>query len=148
MQSKIHVATTPGTTGSTLALLHLESQADVYGWFLASSGPQFFSSFFMLENFYAARQAVLYCSLQDDVYGHWIRDQPPASGHTRCPLPEDAMHELERLKSKLLSDWLHFADEPLTAPDRALYEQHGMLSRAVNVKAQRLQRLIREPAAW
>lgn len=148
MQPKIYVAATAGVNGTTSALLHIEAQSDVYGWFLESADRRFSAAFFMLEDFYAQRAAVLYSSMSNDAYGLWIRDQPPAAVPVRCPVPEHVVHDLERLKSKLVQDWLCFAGEPMDAAGTALYDRHGMRARAVNIKPRRLTRLASGRNGW
>lgn len=150
MQSKIYIAATPGPAGTTSALLHIEKQTDVYGWFLESVDLHFSAAFFMLEDFYAHRPAVLYSSVRDDVNGEWRRDQPPALHPIRCPVPENVIHDLEQQKSKLAQDWLVFHDEHHLPnnTDMKVYERHGMAGRAVNIKARKLNRLCCSLLGW
>lgn len=148
MQPKIYIAATAGATGTTYALLYIEVQADVFGWFLECTAGRFSAAFFMLENFYAHRPAVLYRSMSDDVYGQWIRDHPPAMVPMRCPVPESVLHELECLKSTLVQDWLFFAGEPGMANELATHERHDMTGRAVSIKARKLSRLAYKNDGW
>lgn len=148
MQPKIYIAVTSGINGATSALLHLESERDVYGWFLESTDRRIAAGFFMLEDFYAHRPAVLYRSVVDDVYGDWIRDHPPGDLPMRCPVPESVVHELERLQSKLVHDWLFFESDPDSASERAACDGHGMVRRAVNIRARKLSRLVRSNGGW
>lgn len=126
----------------TSALLYVEVRADVCGWFLDATVRHYRVAFFMLENFYAAAPAVLYRSVTDDVYGSWVRDEPPPSHVIRCPLPENIVHQIEPLKSKLMQDWMTFhdgvADTPhatgpsrpdATPPEHAVSIKPGKLSR-------------------
>ena len=144
MQPKIYIAATTGSTGSTSAMLHLELDSNVYGWFLEASDRQVSAGFFMLENFYAHCPPVLYRSVADDVYGDWIRDHPPGNDLMRCPVPDCVVHELERLQSKLAHDWLYFDGEPCSAVESAAYHQHGMDRRAANIRSRKLNRLVRD----
>lgn len=148
MQPKIYIAATSGAGGITSALLHIESESDVYGWYLEATDHQFSAGFFMLEDFYAHRAAVLYRSVADDVYGDWVRDHPPADNPTRCPVPESVMHELERLQSKLVHDWLFFRGEPGSATEFAGYGQHAVVRRAVNIRSRKLNRLAHGSGGW
>ena len=148
MQPKIYIAATTGSSGTTTAVLYLELESDVFGWFLEANEHQVAAGFFMLEDFYAQRPAVLYRSLADDVYGHWIRDHPPGDDRVRCPLPESVLHELERLQSKLVNDWLFFENEPGSAMEFAAYGQHAVVRRAVNIRSRKLSRLVRGNSGW
>ena len=148
MQPKIALAATSGSAGSTSALLYVELRADVCGWFLNANARHYRVAFFMLENFYAHAPAVLYRSVTDDVYGAWVRDEPPASHVIRCPLPEAVVHQIEPVKSKLMHDWLSFHDG--VADASCLGETAGAnppgREHAVSIKAARLNRLTRGPA--
>ncbi|MBC7415447.1 MAG: hypothetical protein H7327_10990 [Herminiimonas sp.] len=148
MQPKIYIAATGGAAGVTSALLHLESESDVYGWFLEATHHQFYAAFFMLEDFYAHRPAVLYRSCANDAYGDWVREHPPASNPMRCPVPEGMVHELERLKSKLVHDWLFFDSGADSATELAAYGPHGPARRAVNIRSRKLSRLAHSTGGW
>lgn len=148
MQPKIYIAATTGSSGVTSALLHLEAQDVVYGWFLESTDRQVSAGFFMLEDFYGQRPAVLYRSVADDVYGDWTRDQPPGDHVLRCPVPDSLVHELERLQAKLVDDWLFFEGEPGSAIEFAAYGQHRVVRRAVNIRSRKLNRLVRSGGGW
>ncbi|MBC7514171.1 MAG: hypothetical protein H7234_07020 [Herminiimonas sp.] len=148
MQSKIALAATSGNSGSTWALLYVEVRADVCGWFLDATARHYRVAFFMLENFYATAPAVLYRSVTDDVYGSWVRDEPPATHIIRCPLPENVVHEIEPLKSKLMQDWLTFDDGPTLLPNAARLPKQdaGRPECAVSIKPSKLSRLKRGTA--
>lgn len=145
MQPKIAIAATPGSSGSTSALLYVEVRADVCGWFLEAAVQQYRVAFFMLENFYASAPAVLYRSVTDDVYGNWVRDEPPASHTIRCPMQENIVHQIEPLKTKLMQDWLLFHDganenRSLVA---AITTNQIRPARTVSIKPGKLNRLTR-----
>lgn len=148
MQAKIALAATSGSSGSTSALLYVEERADVCGWFLDATARHYKVAFFMLENFYTLTPAVLYCSMTDDVYGSWVRDEPPATHFIRCPLPENIVHEIEPLKSKLVQDWLTF-NHGIIAPPNSLQPPRSDATppeRMVNIKPGKLSRLKRGTA--
>lgn len=150
MQPKIYLAATQGATGSTVAVLQIESHADVYGWFLESCEWQFTAAFFMLESFYAKRTTVLYRSARDDAYGHWLQDHPPTTHPIRCPLPEGVIHELERSRAKLIHEWLSFDDPDAPAAGPLSIGSPGVPIglRAVNIKPHKWRRMLPGRQGW
>jgi hypothetical protein len=141
MQPKIQIRYSPGQDGFVSALFYLELNADIYGWYTEARRHQFSAAFFMLENFYAARTAVLYRSAEDDVYGPWMSDSRAAGNQIRCPLPEPVRHELERIQSKFVQDWLFFENDPGASAEMAPYRERRLTPHAVNVRSRKLHRL-------
>lgn len=148
MQPKIAIAATPGGSGNISALLYVEVHADVCGWSLESTTMCYDIAFFMLENFYAPAPAVLYRSVNDDVYGNWIRAEPPASHVIRCPLPENIVHAIEPLASKLMQDWLMFYDgaDDSAVSVRTQQSDAARCTCAVRIRPSKISRLTRDTA--
>jgi hypothetical protein len=101
------------------------------------------AAFFMIEHFYAERTAMLYRSMQDDVYAPWTIDYPLRRSPMRCPLPDAVAHELERLQSVFVDDWLFFDNDPGNASERAAFRQRSIPVLAANIQNRRLSRLRR-----
>jgi hypothetical protein len=141
MQPRIHIRYAPGPGGFVSALFYVELDADVFGWYAEARGRRFSGAFFMLENFYAPHVPVLYRSLEDDVYGPWIVESPQAGNEIRCPLPEPVRHELERIQSKFVQDWLFFENDPAAQAELATYQERRLAPQAVNVRSRKLHRL-------
>lgn len=148
MQSKIYISYSPGKLGSVFALFYFESGEDIYGWHIEARGLYFSAAFFMIENFYANRPPRLYRSLQDDVYGPWTIDYPPTKDEIRCPAPESIGHELERMQSRFVEEWLFFKDDSRIDAELSAYETLGLSVQEVNIKSRRLQRLQKETSIW
>ncbi len=148
MQPKIAIAASSGNPGAVSALLYVEVHADVCGWSMDAAAGCCKVAFFMLENFYAPLPAVLYRSVNDDVYGNWIRDEPPALHAIRCPLPENVVHEIEPLKSKLVQDWLMFHEDCAdgTVVSQKRRPDAGHRCRIVGIKPEKVKRLTRDAA--
>jgi hypothetical protein len=146
MQPKIHVCYSPGEAGFVSALFHVEVDVDIYGWYSEAAAHRFSAAFFMLEHFYAESAPALYRSLEDDVYGPWIADAPPASNQIRCPLPDPLRHELERIQSKFVQDWLFFENDPAAAAEIATYHERQLALQALNVRSRKLHRLEKKSA--
>jgi hypothetical protein len=148
MQPKIHISFFPESLATVSALFYVESGADVYGWYASSNQRRFAAAFFMGENFYAKCPTVLHRSLDGDVYGLWIADYPPTKSRNRCPLPESIRHELERLQSEFMEEWLFFKTDPAVAPELAAYRQKGLPVNTLNIKYRRLHRLTPQNSSW
>ena len=148
MQPKIHIHYSPGHPGSISALFYIEFDADLYGWCTQAKGSRFSAEFFMLENFYANHATVLYRSLEDDVYGPWVSVLPLVTDEIRCPLPEPVRHELERIQSRFVEEWLFFKNDPTSSLELAAYQSQQLSVQAVNIKSRKLNRLERNMDGW
>lgn len=147
MQPKSYICYSPDKAGHVFASFHFESGADIYGWHIEGRGHCFSAGFFMIENFYAARATRFYRSIQDDVYGPWAVDYPPAGGEIRCPVPEPLGHELECAQSRFVEEWLFFRDDPHIGAELDAYESGGFAVQAVNIRRRRLNRLCEHSVA-
>jgi hypothetical protein len=148
MQPKSYISYAPDKHGYVFALFYFESNADIYGWHIEAKSHYFSAAFFMIENFYAHQAACLYRSIEDDVYGPWTIDYPPTKGEIRCPVPESVGHELERLQSRFVEEWLFFGDDRNVAAERSAYRELGLHPQEVNIRSRRLARLGKEERSW
>jgi hypothetical protein len=147
MQPHTVLRFSPAPPGQLEAVFFVAEQKDVYGWYAEGDGERQRAAFFMLENFYSDHTPLFYRSLQDDVYGDWVRDQPYYD-KVRCPLPEPLRHELERLQSNFVAEWLFFPTDPSASAEARLFAQRGLPVQAVNIKSRRLSRLEHEQGEW
>lgn len=148
MQPKVYISYSPGKLGSIFALFYFESGDDIYGWHIEARSLYFSAAFFMVEHFYANRSPRLYRSVQDDVYGPWTIDYPPTKDEIRCPVPESVGHELERIQSRFVEEWLFFRNDLDIEAEAASYQTYGLPVQEVNIKPRRLQRLHKEGPTW
>lgn len=148
MQPKLYLCQSEGRSAPLSACFYLEGNRELYGWRLHSKGHRFAAAFFMLENFYDSSKTALYRSVEDDVYGPWMSDYPRRNEEMRCPLPEPVQHELERLQSIFVQEWLFFENDPDAEHEIALYEKEHLSVHAVNVKFRKLSRLLRTQRRW
>lgn len=145
MQPKVYISYAPGNSGSLFALLYFEDGADIHGWHIEARSVYFSAAFFMVENFYATRTPRLYRSVEDDVYGAWTIDNPPAPHeHIRCPLPESVAHELERMQSQFVDEWLFFRNDGDISAEAEAYAARGWPVQEVNIRSRRVARLQRQ----
>ena len=148
MQPHIYLCQTEGSAGSVLACFYLEVDNEIYGWRISGRAHHFAAAFFMLEDFYNNELAALYRSVEDDVYGSWMVDIPRRRGEVRSPLPEPLLHELERLQSLFVQEWLFFENDPESAAEIAAYERHHLPVQAVNIRLRKLSRLALQGRRW
>jgi hypothetical protein len=148
MQPKVYVSYSQKRPHVVTALFYIEREIHLYGWFMAAGHRAMSQAFFMLENFYADTTPVLYRSLSDDVYDPWIIDSPRAESPIRNPLPADIGHELERLQSQFVDEWLFFETDGDAADELAAYQARGLPLHAANIKCRRLGRLHQECDEW
>jgi hypothetical protein len=143
MQPKIYLSTVQETPARLTALFYVDSHSDIYGWQLIARQQSLSAAFFMIENFYAERTATLYRSMQDDVYAPWTVDYPLRRAPLRCPLPDALAHELERLQSLFVDDWLFFDVDPDSGLERTACHTRGVPLLAANIRSRKLSRLHR-----
>ncbi|HYD94410.1 MAG TPA: hypothetical protein VEC01_03720 [Noviherbaspirillum sp.] len=148
MQPKVYIACSSGKPGAVFALFYCESGHDIIGWHLETKEPYFSAAFFMIENFYANSVPRFYRSVEDDVYGPWTIDYPPARCDLRCPLPEAAAHELERLQSVFVEEWLFFRGDSGIDAELEVCRAHNLPINEVNVRPRRLLRMRKEDGGW
>lgn len=148
MQPKAHIRYLPDAPSSVSALFYIEYGVDVYGWYTHAEQDNFSVAFFMLENFYVNRSTALYRSIEDDVYGPWTNDSLPTDSKIRCPLPEPVRHELERIQSNFVDEWLFFENDPGASQELLAYASHRLLTHAVNIKSRKLNRLEKSKSSW
>lgn len=148
MQAKSYISYAPDRLGSVFALFYFESNADIYGWHIEAKSHYFSAAFFMIENFYADHATRLYRSVEDDVYGPWTTDLPPGKEEIRCPVPEPVGHELERMQSRFVEEWLFFSDDADTSAEQAAYQRLGLHPQEVNIRSRRLPRFEKAGRIW
>ncbi|WP_420476433.1 hypothetical protein [Noviherbaspirillum sp. ST9] len=148
MQSRIYISYSPDKAGSVFALFYCESGDDLCGWHIETRETYFSAAFFMIENYYADHDMRLYRSVEDDVHGPWTIDHPPTRNQIRCPLTESQLHELERMQSQFVADWLFFGDDEHIESELAAYQVQGLPVYWANIRWRRLQRLRKHGMQW
>jgi hypothetical protein len=148
MQPKIYIAYSRGKSSSVTAMFYVEAHIDLYGWAMVAKEQRLSTAFFMVENFYANRTPVLYRSIEDDVYEQWITAYPPTNNAVRCPIPDSITHELERIQSQFIEEWLFFDTDPNVASELAAYRTRGLPTQAANIKYKKLNRLDKDDEVW
>lgn len=150
IEPDVYVAYAPRGPGVMCALLSTEVKRSVYGWYVGSCAGEYPSRFFVFEDYYSAKKPCLYLSVEDDVYGAWIRREAAIDFPigTPAPMPEELTHELERAQDVFIHEWLFFADEPGTDAQARAYAARELSVQPVNIRADRLNKLNTDAAVW
>ena len=145
-----YLAYTPRGAGVLCALFYYAADNHVFGWYTGSQEGEFPATFFMLEDFYSPQQTFFYRSQEDDVYGTWLKHTPggdlPVEG--RELVPDAACHELERLQSAFIREWLFYADDDAAEKDCVEYRNQGLPVQAVNIRSRKLNKLDKNDLVW
>lgn len=146
----VYIAYAPRGPGVMCAMLYIEVKRSVHGWYVGSRGGEYPGQFFVLEDYYSTANTCLYLSVEDDVYGPWIRREValdvPIGGP--APMPEELTHELEHAQDAFIREWLFYADEPRSARQARAYAAHDLPVQPVNIRADRLNKLDAGDVVW
>jgi hypothetical protein len=150
IEPHVYLAFAPRGPGVMCALLYVEVKDSVYGWYVGAHGAEIVSQFFILEDYYSRAKTRLYLSVEDDVYGPWIQREAALDipiGRP-APLPEELTHELERAQDAFIHEWLFYAEEVAVAVHASAYAAHDLPVQAVNIRADRLNKLDAGDVVW
>jgi hypothetical protein len=148
MQSHFYLAYTPRGAGVAAAGLFLVVGPSVYGWFTGARDHGLDSAFFALEGYYSAAETVYSRSRDDDVHGPWVTGTGKTATESECPAPEPVRHELARMQSAFVDEWLFYADDPRAQREAEAYHKLELPVQAVNVRASELHRFDQSGPTW
>jgi len=148
MQVHSYLATAPRAAGVVSALFYAVLGENACGWYTGSGEFGITSAFFALEQYYATQPTVYCRSASGDLRGAWIVETAPITTDIRCPLDEPVCHELARLQSEFVREWIWYAGEPGNGEESEAYRKLGLSPRPINIRASQLQRFDRSRAAW
>jgi hypothetical protein len=145
-----YFAYVPRGAGVLCALFYYVAGNNLFGWYTGSAEGEYPQIFFMLENFYSTQQTYFYRSLEDDVYGKWVRqtDEGTIPANPVGLVPDAACHELERLQSLFTGEWLFYADDAAEADEFAAYREQGLPVQAINIRHRKLNKLDQRDLIW
>ncbi|HET9643016.1 MAG TPA: hypothetical protein VFP68_06600 [Burkholderiaceae bacterium] len=150
IEPHVHIAYAPHGAGVLHAVLWFAEGRDIYGWYAGTRDGDTHASYFMLPNYYADQPDILYRSVQDDVYGHWV--EVGAHGATQFPHPppvaETLCHELARMQDEFVRHWLFFDDDPDADHEAHALREQRLTVRHLNIRAERLGRLDTLSSVW
>ena len=132
--SRVFVAYAP-RAGLRCALVYLVRGHDAWGWFIGPGEARWESAYFLLEDFYTARETRYIAVAESDLHSKWTRD-------------EAMCHELARMQETFAREWLFYRDDPDAATDRAAYERGELALGEVNIRYERLNRLSKLQPNW
>jgi hypothetical protein len=145
-----YLAYTPRGAGVLCALFYYAADKHVFGWYTGSQQGEFPATFFMLEDFFSPQQTLFYRSQEDDVYGTWLEHTPEGElpVDARDLVPDAACHELERLQSAFIREWLFYPDDGAAEKECAQYRGQGLPVQAVNIRSRKLNKLDKNDLIW
>ncbi|MCS6945256.1 MAG: hypothetical protein RMK97_07580 [Sutterellaceae bacterium] len=149
IEPQVHIAYAPRGAGLLCAMFWFTQHGHVYGWYTGARGRDYQASYFVLEQFEAARETVFYRSVGNDLRGRWVRvtrggESPLANVR---PVPEALAHELAQLQEAFARHWLLYRSEAQEADIAALQAQALPLL-DINVHPQRLAQLHKVDPLW
>lgn len=148
-QPHAHLAFAPRGPGLLHAVMWFAEGDDVLGWFIGARDGETLSAYFMLQDYFAARDTTFLRSLQGDVEGEWVEVRP--HGELRVeqpPMPQPLRRELSRLQDVFMRHWLFFDDDPDAAAEAEALHARQLPLRHANIRASRLDKLVTAPAVW
>ena len=148
MQAKFCIRYASDLRSLLSALFYIEAGSDLYCWHAQLCDHRLDAAFYTIENFYADESHVLHRSLEDDVHGPWETLSVNGTQSVRCPVPEALRHELERLQSRFVEEWLFFHGDPAALHACQAYEAQQMPLHAVNINLKKLMRMACEDRIW
>lgn len=148
MQVHAYLACAPREAGVTAALFYAVRAANVYGWLTREREGGCAAAFFAMERYYSPAHTLFCRSVDDDVYGKWIEQTAPVTTEIGSPVPEAERHELARLQSAFIGEWLFYPDDPRAHDEVEAYRNLGLPVRPVNVRSSQFHRFDQNRPAW
>lgn len=148
MQVHSYLATAPRAAGVVTALFYAVVGESACGWYTGVNELQLAAAFFALEQYYSTQETAYCRSVSGDLRGRWIVETAPLTTDIRCPLTEPVCHELSRLQSDFVREWIWYAADPRDSAEVDAYRKLGWSPRSINVRATQLTRFERSRPVW
>jgi hypothetical protein len=148
MQPHVYLAYTPRGAGVAAAGFYVVDRDDVYGWFTGARGHETAAAYFALERYFSEAPSAWSESRDDDVHGPWATGAGRAAAVVPCPVPEPIRHELARLASAFVDEWLFYPEVPGAEREVESYWKLGLPVQPANIRASELNRFDRSGPAW
>jgi hypothetical protein len=149
-QAHTHFAYAPRGVGVLYAVMWFAEGDHVYGWFIGARNGGHLASYFMLQDYYAARDTAFYRSVEDDVLSDWVHvvHEHGAPVSHSSPVPETVRHELSRLQDRFVRHWLFFDDDAQSRAEAEALRARELPVRHVNMRPDRLEKFRTAAAVW
>ncbi|HXD05754.1 MAG TPA: hypothetical protein VN680_06880 [Burkholderiaceae bacterium] len=149
-QAHAHLGFSPRGVGLLYAMLWLEHEKDILGWFIGDRDGEPVAAYFVLQDYYEAGSPRFLRTLQDNVFGAWVEATP--SGDAPRPQPsaisERIGHELQQLQQQFCRHWLFFGDDAGVSAEAAALAARELAVRRVNIRSSRLDKFHHGAAVW
>jgi len=145
-----YFAYAPRGAGLLCALFYFPRDPDICGWWIGCADSEYQSTYFMLEDYFSAREGHFLVTRGDDLYGGWVRDLSwPGNVFGRpWPVDETLCHELDRLQAAFAAEWLCFPGDPAAATEHDAYAADELAISEVWLRHRRLGKLDKGAAVW
>lgn len=149
-QAHAHLGYSPRGVGVLYAMLWLEHEKDILGWFIGDRDGEPVAAYFVLQGYYEAGRPQFLHTLQDDVYGPWVEATPSGDAPRLQPpaISEPIAHELQQLQQQFCRHWLFFGDDPGVSAEAAAMAARELAVRRVNIRPDRLGKFHHGAAVW
>ena len=147
-EPKTFIAYAPFGVGVMCALFYFVRGNDVYGWWIGARDSEFLSAYFKLEDFFTTGPTRFYATDGMDLYGGWRYEYSKRETALDKPIaiPNDAVHELNRLQGMIAAEWLVFEDDRNIEAERDAYGRMGLILGHAAIRSGRLGMLdVRQP---
>lgn len=147
---QVHLAYQPRGVGLACALVYLNKDPDVCGWWVGTRAAETLTAYFCLERFYTTGSTALYVTADSDLYGGWRFDLTSGRPREIRPIAVDPAlaHELERMQDAFASEWLSFPDSPHAEQEQRAYHEAELAHGSVNIRYDRLNKLDKKGPVW
>jgi hypothetical protein len=145
-----YLAYTPRGAGLMCAVVCVEAEKDVYGWWIGFMEGRFPSAFFRLENFFSSRDTRFFATQGSDIYGGWKFDYSSSRPEITPPIPvaEQMCHELDRMQDVFAAEWLFFEGDQGIEDEMEYYGRNDLPLQEVNIRSKRLNKMDKGDVVW
>jgi hypothetical protein len=146
----VHLAYAPRGVGLAHAVVYVEKDPDICGWWIGAIGADLVSAYFRLESFYARTGTALYTTDGSDLYGGWRFNLTSAQAQPidHMAVEPDLAHELEQVQDAFAAEWLVFETDRDADREAQAYRDAELAHGRVNIRFAKLNKLDKKDPLW
>ena len=147
---QVHLAYAPRGVGLAYAVVYLEKDPDICGWWIGAIGADIASAYFRLEGFYTPAGTTLYTTDGSDLYGGWRFNLTSGQSQSIDPMAvePDLAHELEQVQDAFAAEWLVFETDRDADREAQAYRDAELSHGRVNIRFAKLNKLEKNDPLW
>lgn len=140
----------PRGVGLAYAVVYVQKQPDVYGWWIGARGADMHSAYFRLEDFYTTTGTTFLASAGSDLQAGWQIDLTSGLPRDIDPVAVEAgvVQELEQVRDRFAGEWLVFPTDRDFAREEQAYREAELGHGTVNIRFRKLNKLDKQGALW